>query len=227
MGKRNQTTALIVGAGAIENAWIPVLRALGKYFDFPLTPDGANSYLARVVYLLRWWHSDTLPNTKVDTGFRDKERSKHLDFLIKLRQNISEELLVSQDSGEIRARVNLGKLLSEHLYPFGKRFIVVTTNWDTVFEKAVERIMSKDFHLSMRALHIHGSTDDPNLMYLPSEMTKEPYRTKDEEKAIGGMHRSIWEGLETAHRHILYGVSIDPLDAELCQTGLKGSRRNY
>jgi hypothetical protein len=49
-------------------------------------------------------------------------------------------------------------------------------------------------------------------------MTKEPYREPAEELNIGGTHGSIWRGLEGAHRAVVYGLSISPLDAELAQT---------
>jgi hypothetical protein len=58
MARKNMITALIVGAGAVENAWRPVLRALQPYYDFPLTEDGANCILARLIYLLRWYACD-------------------------------------------------------------------------------------------------------------------------------------------------------------------------
>jgi hypothetical protein len=54
MANTNLMTALIVGAGAVQNAWAPILSALQPEIDFPLTPDGANCILARVVYMLRW-----------------------------------------------------------------------------------------------------------------------------------------------------------------------------
>ena len=62
MNDGKKAVALVVGAGAVENAWAPVIRVLHPEFDFPLTADGANSVLARLIYLLRWWAGEpTIP----------------------------------------------------------------------------------------------------------------------------------------------------------------------
>lgn len=47
---------------------------------------------------------------------------------------------------------------------------------------------------------------------------REPYRSTDEHNVIGGTHAAVMEVLERAHHVVLYGLSLSPLDAELCQT---------
>jgi hypothetical protein len=211
LSPHSKTTAVVAGAGAVENAWAPILRALEPWHDFPLTPDGANSFLARLVYLLRWWSSD--PS---ELGRRELE--SHLKFLRAVRSAIATELQAAEAAGEIKARHELKLLLHDLLLPFGRRFILVTTNWDSVVKCAIENILYDDYRCEINPLHIHGSVRDPNTLYLPSEMTKEPYRSRGEEMSIGGLHGDIWRALESAHRTILYGLSLDPLDAELGQT---------
>lgn len=206
-----KTAALIVGAGAVEQAWDPVLRALQPLYDFPLTSDGANSFMARLVYLLRWWCSD--PS---DLG--KSEKNKHLNFLRQIREAIAHEICQSELRGSISARKELEVLFREWMLPYGNRFILLTTNWDTVVANSIQNFLREDFKVSLNPLHIHGSAADPNTLYLPSEMTKEPYRSRAEENAIGTTHGTAWRALETAQRVVIYGLSLDPLDAELGQT---------
>lgn len=207
--------ALIVGAGAVNNAWAPVIRALQPYHDFPLTPDGANSFLARVVYLLRWYASDK-------SEFGQTQLKHSLDFLKEIRESISKELKDSQKKKEITIRDDYEKIINEFLIPYGNNFMFVTTNWENVASNALHKILNKKNHVKIFPLHVHGSIENPETLYLPSEMTKEPYRSYDEEQHIGGMHGAVWRGLEKAHRVIVYGLSIDPLDAELGQTLASG-----
>lgn len=210
MKKTEHITALIVGAGAVENAWKPVLKALQPHFPMPLTSDGANAYLARFVYLLRWWSA-------VDTELGKKSHAEVLKGFKEIREAIASEIMFSQKSGEIRQRPELLKIFDQFIANPGGKFILVSTNWDTVVETAIHKHLERDFECSINTIHIHGVASDPTHMYLPTEVTKEPYRTKDEDLKIGGLHGSTWKTLETATRVVVYGHSLSPLDAELCQ----------
>lgn len=207
-------TALIVGAGAVEGAWGPILKALTPFHDFPLTPDGANSYLARLVYLLRWFASSSSEPAKDDL-------KKLQEVLRSTKSHIIKELKKAEKRGEIRARPSLEPLIEELLIPYGLDFVLITTNWDTVIEKSIEKTIKKILHgikVRFGIVHLHGSVAKLNTMYLPSEITKEPYRLRKDEQSIGSIHGTVWSTLESAHRVIIYGLSIDPLDAELSQT---------
>jgi len=57
---------------------------------------------------------------------------------------------------------------------------------------------------------------------LPTEVTRENYRTKEEDAAIGNNHGSIWRTLENSNVSIFYGLSLAALDAELGQTLASG-----
>lgn len=208
---KRKKCAIIVGAGAVKNAWAPVLRALQPLHDFPLTSDGANSFLARLVYLLRWYSTD-----KSAHGRTQFER--HMEFLAEVRKSIARELIIAQKNSEITSRNELKLILNRFVIPYSKEFMLVSTNWDTVINQDVFNHLNQNYHCHLIPLHVHGSIDNPELMYLPTEMTKEPYRTPAEEQLIGGMHGSIWRGLEQASRVVVYGLSISPLDAELAQT---------
>src|SRR5215472_6900473 len=86
-------SAIIAGAGAIAGAWAPVLKALQSYYDFPLTIDGANSFLARVVYLLRWY-------ALMDNDFGRTQLKRHLEFTNEIKSSIARELRSAQEQGQ-------------------------------------------------------------------------------------------------------------------------------
>jgi hypothetical protein len=211
MGKKSDLTALIVGAGAVQNAWAPVLRVLQPYYDFPLTSDGANSVLARIVYLLRWWSQNPSP-------VAEGQLKEHKDLLFEIRRGISQELKAAQEHDELTVRPEFESIADTMLMAHSTSFMLVTTNWDTVVPGALSRHLHRTLDGTVIPLHIHGSITNPDRLYLPTEVTFEPYRTHEEEQAIGGLHGSIWRGLEQAHRVIVYGLSLSPLDAELAQT---------
>jgi len=161
--------------------------------------------------MLRWWSGN---NTEL--GLREQE--KHFALLNEVRASISRELKAAEQSREIIAREEFLEVINKFLIPYSLQFMLVTTNWDNVIGIALNTYLSKNFDGIVYPLHIHGSAKNPNTLYLPTEMTKEPYRLHEEEQQIGGLHGSIFRGMEEAHRAIVYGLSISPLDAELCQT---------
>jgi len=201
-------TALIYGAGAVENAWLPVLRALKDYVDFPLSPDGANAFLARLVYLLRW-------NASLDNEHGRMELKKYVEVLSDIKIKVAQELRSAEKKREIRHRPSLEILLWKHLMPITEGFFLISTNWDTVIENSIRKLLIKHFHLRINTVHIHGNVGNANRMYLPSELTKEPYRKKEDEIWLGTQHGITWRTLEKCRKVIIYGLSLDPLDAEL------------
>lgn len=208
-------TALIVGAGAVQQAWSPVIRAIQPDFDFPIDDDSANSFFARLVYLLRWWYSSP-SNEHACTN-----QKQHLDYLNDLKSRIRQELTDAQNAGEFEVRPNFYDVIDHFLVPDRSKnasFMLVNTNWDTVADEATRSHLIKTHDGDVYPLHIHGSVDDHRLLYLPSELTKEPYRTPDEDREIGGIHGSVMRGLEDANCVVIYGLSLSPLDAELLQT---------
>jgi hypothetical protein len=208
-------SVLIVGAGAVQHAWSPVIRAIQPDVNFLIDGDSANSFFARLIYLLRWWYS-----------FPDEEHTRtiqkqHLDYLNLLKSRIAQELSDARNSGELAVRPQLYDVIDHLLVPDGNKnanFMLVNTNWDTVADEATRSHLIKTHDGELYPLHIHGSVDDHRLLYLPSELTREPYRTPGEEQQVGGIHNSIMRGLEDASRVVIYGLSLSPLDAELLQT---------
>lgn len=207
-----KSAALVVGAGAVLNAWAPVLRALQPYFDFKLTADGANSVLARIVYLLRWWSKNTAP-------FAAEQFQVHKDLLRDIRESICRELMAAEESAEICTRPEFNSIVDYFLLQYCRRFTLITTNWDRIVDCAFMSCIAKSGSIdAFKPLHVHGSIERAATLYLPTEVTQEPYRTHEEDQMIGTLHGTVWRGLEAANRVVLYGLSVSPLDAELAQT---------
>ncbi|MGU3308276.1 hypothetical protein ACLBW8_18675 [Pseudomonas sp. M5A4_2d] len=207
---REKIGGLITGAGAVANAWNPVIRALQSYYDFPLTSDSANSILARLIYLVRWYSS-------LKTEHGATQYKTHLELLNEIKTSISRELKKAQDSGEITVRASLIACTKLFLLSHSKKFAYITTNWDSVGSHAIKKELNKTHHVNIYPLHIHGHFDAPSGIYLPTEMVKEPYRSSEEEMTLGSTHGMAWRALEPATRIILFGLSLSPLDAELQQ----------
>ena len=170
MTATTKTAALVVGAGAVENAWAPVLRALQPYHDFQLTADGANSFLARLIFLIRWWASSDSPLFRA-------ELAKHKKFLATIRQAICTELKLAETANEIRVRSDFEEIVKAMLIEHSREFMLVTTNWDCVVETTLAGYLNRKFRCTVLPLHVHGSVANPDTLYLPTEMTKEPYRS--------------------------------------------------
>jgi hypothetical protein len=211
-GRPARVVALIVGAGAVNNAWEPVRRALRPFVGDDLTSDMANAHLTRLVYLMRWFNSGRV------TGEHSANAKDHCANLYsQVCAEIRSELIASEKSKELTTRPELSAVMDRFVLPGLRDLMVVNTNWDTIADKAVERHLLRTHDGVLSALHVHGcaSLDEP--LFLPSEITQEPYRSAAEDMAIGTMHGSIMSGVEKADRVVIYGLSLDPLDAELSQ----------
>jgi len=207
---KNQSIALVVGAGAVQNAWTPIIRVFQPdYFKTKLSPEGATTALARMIYLLRWFSGE--PNSDL---FKECKQ-----LLATAKQKIGEEIRISQQNGEIVIRDEFYHLVNQIILSNCIRFTIVSTNWDTVVEDAINKTALPQLFgvKQFDAAHIHGKYTDPKNIYLPSEMTEEPYRAKEESQYLGKMHVLALNTIRTAHTIIIYGLSISPLDAELSQ----------
>ncbi len=207
---KQKKSVIVAGAGAVVNAWRPILKALEPWYDFPLEPDGANSFLARVVYLLRWWKTD-------HGGEAKQELDSWLEKHATIKRDIAWELKLAEANGEIKARPSLALLMEKLVVGYSPCFGLVTTNWDTVVPQAIRSVLGADYEVCVEPHHLHGSVANPETLYLPSEVIREPYRQPNAEHEIGVMHSTVINLIAGAKRTILYGLSIDPLDAELSQ----------
>ncbi|MBL0183689.1 MAG: hypothetical protein IPP96_15965 [Chitinophagaceae bacterium] len=89
--------AIIVGAGAVENAWNPILQIFNPMMQGGVDSDTANCIFARMIYLLR-----------IYSNFSDEKSVENLKNQIELVQDlkilISELIKVSQTAGILKTQ---------------------------------------------------------------------------------------------------------------------------
>ena len=212
---KGKNITFIVGAGAVENSWNPVIRAISNTFNIETNSDGANFLFARNVYLLKTY-----------SIFAKRDHYPQIFDIAKsnisiLKQNIASELKKAQISGEIKPRKNLQEIVNKFVTLDVDKVALVSTNWDEVIDMAINKLYRWGRHPLTKDIdcyHIHGSISLPDMLYLPSEITLENYRSRNEENKMGDNHRFFMSLLSEVNKTILYGISLDPLDAELNQS---------
>lgn len=203
--------ALLIGTGSVENAWNPVLKAFKEVTGLQTTPDGANFIFAKWIYILRFYSTIKDPNAPM--YLKIQQQNVYL-----LKKAVAKNLHKAKVRNEINARPALKKILQKYVVLKEKSFGIITTNWDTTVDDIVrEEIKRIGIHSLNPVFHIHGYTGDFQNLYLPSEMTDETYRSREESFKIGVNHSKAIEFLEKSNHMIIYGLSLDPLDAELAQ----------
>lgn len=138
-----------------------------------------------------------------------------------LKQSISSELEKAQNNGELKPRTNFKEIVDKFVSSNVDKAVLVTTNWDEVIDISINKLYRSNYptpNSDIECFYIHGNIKTPNELYLPSEITQESYRTREEEMKLGKDHGSLMSLLEKGNKTILYGISLDPLDAELNQT---------
>ncbi len=209
MEKNN--TLIIVGAGAVENAWSPILCAFKKVMDNDVDIYGANTLFANYIYLLRAYSKIPVDKAKMALKVTLKDT-------LTLKRAICEEISVAQESGLLKPRKEFVEILRKVVSEPNSGIALISTNWDNVIDlKVAEFFRQMELNTDIRCVHIHGSFEYAEHLYLPSETTQENYRTNEENKNFGLNHLISINLLASASRIILYGISLDPLDAELCQ----------
>ncbi len=213
----NKSIALVVGAGAVENSWNPIIRAFKKVCKWELDADGANFSFARIIYLMRFYSQIKHPEAKENFDVMKEN-------ITILKEQIAEELKIAQATGEIYERKAFKAVLEKFIFSNSNRFCLISTNWDTVIDNSINSYIKLNniMHSDLKTFHIHGSINSPEHMYLPSEITNESYRTEEEDKLHGSNHASMISLLHEANTIVIYGLSLDPLDAELSQALFAG-----
>ena len=105
------------------------------------------------------------------------------------------------------------------ILPDCRRLLLVSTNWDTVVDDALKNhpILRHYIRTENFCTHLHGSFHDPDTIYLPTEVVNEKYRTKEQNLHMWNIHKDTLHNLKSSDSFIIYGLSLSPLDAELCQ----------
>lgn len=206
--------AFIVGAGAVENAWQPILKLFEDDLGYKIDADGANCRFARLVYLMRFYATGTFPDApKLLKGLSEE--------VLNMKTEIADALISAEKNGQIRARKELKEILYKFIFSPIHKSVLISTNWDTVIDNAINVYGESNHPQSgsdIESLHFHGNVKEPHSLYLPSEVVREPYRSDKDDMELGTLHGTTWMTIEHCTKTILYGLSIDPLDAELSQT---------
>lgn len=213
METNRNNIVIIVGAGAVENAWIPVINAIKAFTDLTVDADGANCFFARMIYLLRFY-------SKIPVTAAQNHLKISIENTQTLKNIISEEIKIAQSSGILKPRNELRKILKKFAFNNTRNSVsLISTNWDTVVDQDVEDFLLQIYGgaKTLKCLHIHGSVEFAEHLYLPSETTQENYRSDIENKKMGLNHFRTIQFLEKANQILIYGLSLDPLDAELTQ----------
>jgi hypothetical protein len=116
---------------------------LQRFVDVPLTVDGGDSFLARLVYLARWFSSPFC-----DSEPHSQYRVAALKRLRDVKQAIADELIAAETAGELIHRASLRKILEDLILSAGTQMMFVTTNWDTVLPKAICEIIRVNWDIA-------------------------------------------------------------------------------
>jgi hypothetical protein len=201
--------AILVGAGAVENAWEPILSMFRPINGHETDADTANFLFAKSICALRLY-------SKSPKGAKQLKEEQETVSLMK--EVIGDSLKLAQKKGILKPRKEFEAILNRFvLVNPSNLFGFVSTNWDTVIDAEADRWVKEKYYdiESAKVFHIHGSIEEHEHLYLPSETTMENYRSDEENYKLGYNHFATYQFLKQANTIILYGLSLDPLDAEL------------
>ncbi len=205
--------AFIFGSGAVENSWMPVQQSITPHhFLKPIGESAANLALASLVFHLRLNAREKKPE--------DEQYKNSLEILTNTKKAICEHIQYFQNQGILKVRQEFDNIVKKIILPYNA-LLFVTTNWDT----AIEDYFKKNYmppHISSEAisrfrLHLHGYSDSPDSLYLPTEIIEEDYRDELMRTNFAKSHISMVNDLKKAEIMIFYGISISALDIELYQ----------
>ncbi len=201
--------AILVGAGAVENAWRPLLDCFRPINGDETDADTANFLFAKSICAMRLYSKS--PKGAV-------QLKEEQELVTSMKDVICDALKLAQQKDILKPRKVFTSILDTFVLSNPTNlFGIVTTNWDTVIDAEADRWVKEKYHdiESAKVFHIHGSIAAHEHLYLPSETSMENYRSDAENDKIGLAHAGTFKFLLEANSIILYGLSLDPLDAEL------------
>jgi len=168
--------------------------------------DTANLTMARMVFVARALFSSRGPQN-------EKARDAMAVDLKCHRTAIGHRLVEAQLKGSLSARQQVRPIIASLVRPYKTR-VYATTNWDATIDDIV-----KSVDPGAGVSHIHGLSHKLGSLYLPSEIVDEPYREHEagfpNADRLRQSHSRLMAHIEEAKRLVVYGLSFDPLDAEL------------
>lgn len=210
MAIQQNKIAILTGAGAVQNAWEPVLSCFRPINGAETDSDTANFLFAKSICALRLY-------SKSPKGMAQLNEER--DMVNIMKEIVCISLKNAQQTGMLKPREEFESILNTFVLTNpDSLFGFVSTNWDTVIDDAADRWVKEKYYniASSKVFHIHGSIEQHEHIYLPSETSMENYRSDAENDALGYNHFATYQFLCEANTILLYGLSLDPLDAELC-----------
>jgi hypothetical protein len=217
MSDKREKILLLTGSGALENAWGSIVFTFQKYYGIEIDSARANYIFSQLVYMARLYSNDE------DKTFYNN----HLKILTDIKNEISKGLNFHIEAGLLKVRPSFYSILEKFIFLDNVEPHFITTNWDNAIKNALAKFKAEnDIQLKNENLYIHGNIDELGGIYLPSEMVSEPYRQALDAKILWHKHLMMRRTINKCHCIILYGLSLDPLDAELSQFILVGLNNN-
>lgn len=201
--------AILVGAGAVENAWEPVLNCFRPINGPETDADTANFLFTKSICALRLYSKS--PNSII-------QLKEEQELVNSMKNVICDALKLAQKQGILKPRKEFSTILDKFVLGNPNNlFGFVTTNWDMVIDAEADRWVKEKYMdiENAHVFHIHGSIEAHEHLYLPSETSIENYRSDNENDTLGYAHFATLNFLKEANTILLYGLSLDPLDAEL------------
>lgn len=201
--------AILVGTGAVENAWEPILNVFRLINGNETDSDSANFLFAKSICAMRLY-------SKLPKG--GKKLQEEQELVKSMKEVIGDSLKQAQKAGILKPRKEFKDILDNFVFVNPNNlFGFVSTNWDTVIDAEADRLVKEQYIdiESAKVFHIHGSIEEHEHLYLPSETSMENYRSDNENHKVGYDHFTTCQFMSEANVMILYGISLDPLDAEL------------
>jgi len=204
-------TVFLVGTGAAEGAWDPVLQAIRDVDSHAfgcVESDLANFYMAKLVAVFRAIRASEAHGKPLASPIPEQ--------LQKLKRQISTLLKGATSSQALRLRPFFREVVARP--EWGSSMVFVTTDWDELIEEAFPKATVH---------HVHGSISDPDSLFLPSDFAFDCAHNSDVRNKMLIAQGKCIEELWKARTVVIYGLSLDPLDSELaavCATGFNQER---
>jgi len=223
----------VFGAGCVQGAWEPVLRAVEKMVHHPVGRDVADWWFGlqgNFTHLIASW--GRLKDEELEGRFGKGDHSESRRRMARqdeqsraemsdLKYAIAEELRTAHAKGEIRVRE---ELLEKVAVDAGHgRTAILTANWDLCLDKWLEGADEP-----VKIVHLHGDISEPNGMLLPGERPEELFRNAEDNARITNAYWRAMIIFSFARRVYAVGLSLSPLDAALgvaLGLGLKSARQ--
>jgi hypothetical protein len=203
----------VIGAGVCMRSWEAVCRAVA---DFQremgadcgaLDRDQANYLLAQHVYEMRFGFADMSRRGDEMARKHENRRDLYLKNDSRLKELIALRLREATDRGDLALDDRFLEAV-DHAFRRGS-VVFFTANWDLLLERIRLRAGLAKIQ------HLHGSVEDYGGLYLPTETAEEVYRSVERRNSYGDLLAALWQHAGRAQRVWIYGLGLDPSDAEL------------